>query len=381
MIEEHNGVRNWASILDDGTRLQAERLARCPVVEGPVALMPDAHVGIGATVGSVIRTRDAVIPAAVGVDIGCGMIAVHTGIRESDVDRSFDGFVHELERTIPAGVGRGHAEPSDRAIKWLRLNALEEFNDKERATAVSQLGTLGSGNHFFEVCVDQADNLWLVLHSGSRGIGNQLAQRHIKLARAQGQALEDPDLAYFLAGTREFHEYVRHMIWAQDYAWENRQIMMDAALAQFYRYVGVPVDFRPYYRVNCHHNYCERDEFTGLWVTRKGAIDARERKLGVIPGSMGASSFIVSGLGNEDSYNSAPHGAGRQLSRGRAKREIALADFKEAMAGRAWQEDRAQALLDEAPQAYKDIHRVMEDSQDLVWVVTELTAVVNYKGV
>ena len=214
MIEERNGVRNWASILDEGTRLQAEKLARSPAVSGPVALMPDAHVGIGATVGSVIVTENAIIPAAVGVDIGCGMIACRTDLAANDLPDTLQPLISVFARDIPGGMGKGHSQPKTSGVDWMADNH-HDLTDNLAKRAQTQLGTLGSGNHFLEVCLDEQDQVWVVVHSGSRGVGNQLAQRHIKLAREQEQALEDRDLASFLNDTPAFKEYVSHMLWAQ----------------------------------------------------------------------------------------------------------------------------------------------------------------------
>ncbi len=306
---------NWASDIDDGTLLQAGKTSRLPVVSGHIALMPDAHVGIGATVGSVIPTENAVIPSAVGVDIGCGMVAVETSLSAPQLPDNLEPFLAKVEQAVPAGVGQGHARASSQAQRWMKANAGRvTLTDKQSARALTQLGSLGSGNHFFEVCLDERDVVWVVLHSGSRGIGNELAQGHIKLARSQAKeralTLEDPDLAYFMQGTPEFDAYIRDMLWAQDYAMANRSTMMDAALAAFFRFVGTGKELE---RVNCHHNFTQREPHDGrdLWITRKGAIKADVGDRGVIPGSMGTRSYIVRGRGNPLSYNSCSHGAGR----------------------------------------------------------------------
>ena len=366
-------------MLDDNAREQAARAARLPLVAG-LALMPDAHLGIGATIGSVIATENAIIPAAVGVDIGCGMIAIETSVTASDLPDSLDAFMPEVALSIPAGLGRGHAEVTVGAATWLTLNPHTGLDDRQRAIALHQFGSLGSGNHFFEVCIDERDLVWLVLHSGSRGIGNQLAQGHIKLARAQEQALEDPDLAYFLAGTDAFMAYVLDMYWAQDYALANRERMAYSVLTAFLAHVGTGQEVA---RINCHHNFAAREQHGGrwLWITRKGAIQALGGQYGVIPGSMGDCSYIVRGLGNEMAYNSAPHGAGRRMSRGQARREITEERLAGQMAGKSWLADAGKSLLDEAPDAYKPIDVVMRDAADLVEVVHRLHQVLNYKGV
>jgi len=285
MIEERNGVRNWASILDEGTRLQAEKLARSPAVSGPVALMPDAHVGIGATVGSVFVTENAIIPAAVGVDIGCGMIACRTDLAANDLPDTMQPLISVFARDIPGGMGKGHRQPKTSGVDWMADNR-HDLTDNLAKRAQTQLGTLGSGNHFLEVCLDEQDQVWVVVHSGSRGVGNQLAQRHIKLAREQEQALEDRDLAYFLNDTPAFEAYVSDMMWAQGYALQNREIMMDTALQALFNFVGQGSEVQ---RINCHHNFAQQEEYDGrmVWVTRKGAIQTRQGDYGVIPGSMG----------------------------------------------------------------------------------------------
>ena len=377
MIEERNGVRNWASILDEGTRLQAEKLARSPAVSGPVALMPDAHVGIGATVGSVIVTENAIIPAAVGVDIGCGMIACRTDLAANDLPDTLQPLISVFARDIPGGMGKGHSQPKTSGVDWMADNR-HDLTDNLAKRAQTQLGTLGSGNHFLEVCLDEQDQVWVVVHSGSRGVGNQLAQRHIKLAREQEQALEDRDLAYFLNDTPAFEAYVSDMLWAQGYALQNREIMMDTGLQALFNFVGQGSEVQ---RINCHHNFAQQEEHDGrrVWVTRKGAIQTRQGDYGVIPGSMGDRSFIVSGLGNPLSYHSCAHGAGRLMSRTQAKKSLTVASLEEAMAGKAWTQNGT-ALLDEHPKAYKPIETVMADQADLVEIQATLHQIANYKG-
>lgn len=376
---------SWASIVDEATVAQAEKASRMPFVAGHVALMPDAHVGIGSTVGSVIPTEGAIMPAAVGVDLGCGMIAVRTDLTASDLPDSMDPYLPQASRDIPAGVGQGHGEPTAAAWSWSTENPpASELSERQWKTALTQFGSLGSGNHFYEVCLDETDAVWLVLHSGSRGIGNQLASMHIdkakKLAKARFLQLEDPDLAYFEQGSPEFEAYIKDMLWAQGYAKANRDAMMDAALRGFFRYVGHGAEME---RINCHHNFTALEHHYGrdLWITRKGAIKASSGDMGVIPGSMGTRSYIVAGLGNSASYESCAHGAGRAMSRGQARREITPAMFSDRMHGIAWQASDAAELVDEAPQAYKDIDVVMEDQRDLVEVVHTLKQVFNYKGV
>lgn len=378
------GLLAWGSEVDAGTVVQAARTARLPVVSGHVALMPDAHVGIGATVGSVIPTEDAIIPAAVGVDIGCGMIATETTLRAADLPADLGALMPLVERRIPAGVGQGHeyTHRADRALGKLGRPATE-FTGKQETTAARQFGTLGSGNHFVEVCLDERDVVWTVLHSGSRGIGNQLAQAHMKLAvqlhEDAGTPLEDKDLSYFLQGTPEFDAYIADMLWAQAYAMASRAKMADALNTSLFEIAGSGRRLRA---INCHHNFTQRERHGGrdLWITRKGAIKAAAGDEGVIPGSMGTRSYVVTGLGNTASYTSCSHGAGRRMSRGAAKRSLSAASLIEVMAGRTWNADRAEALLDEHPSAYKDIDRVMADQADLVSVQHTLRQVFNYKG-
>ena len=346
--------------------------------------MPDAHVGMGATIGSVIPTAGAIIPSAVGVDIGCGMVAAELDVTEDQLPDSLEPLLGRIERAIPAGVGRGHDAVADNAVRWLATHqpATELAEDQARRVA-KQFGTLGSGNHFFELCVDERTRVWVVLHSGSRGIGNKLATMHIgkarKLADALELQLEDRDLAYFTENTPEFDAYVADMLWAQEYAWANRDQMMDNAMRELFAFFGFG---RETQRINCHHNFTQREVHDGreLWITRKGAIRADTGDLGVIPGSMGTRTYIVAGKGNAASWRSCSHGAGRRHSRTQAKKLFTEADLAEQMAGKVWLSSRAGALLDEIPTAYKDIDQVMADQTDLVEVRHTLHQVLNYKG-
>jgi tRNA-splicing ligase RtcB len=375
---------SWASDIEPETIRQAEKTARLPIVEGHVALMPDAHVGIGATVGSVIPTKNAVIPSAVGVDIGCGMIAAELDLTEDQLPDNLEPLLGKIERAVPAGVGRVHDKAGNAAGKWLSNHRpATSLSAAQADKAAKQFGTLGSGNHFFELCIDERGRVWVVLHSGSRGIGNQLAQMHIakarRLAKHAQLGLEDPDLAWFVQGTPEFEAYVTDMLWAQDYAKANRNSMMDRAMVEVLRFIGTGKETR---RINCHHNFTQPEVHQGreLWVTRKGAIRADVGDLGVIPGSMGTRSYIVEGKGNEASWTSCSHGAGRRHSRTKARKLFTNADLATAMAGKVWLADRAGALLDEIPAAYKDIDQVMADQADLVTVLHTLHQVLNYKG-
>ncbi|HET9729714.1 MAG TPA: RtcB family protein [Acidimicrobiia bacterium] len=375
---------SWASDIDPQTIVQAEKTSRLPIVEGHVALMPDAHVGIGATVGSVIPTAGAIIPSAVGVDIGCGMIASELDVTANQLPDSLEPLLSRIGQAIPAGVGTGHDEVADHADRWLAAHRpATELSGDRAQKAAKQFGTLGSGNHFFELCLDERDRVWVVLHSGSRGIGNQLATMHIakarKLAQQLEMKLEDPDLAYFVEGTPEFAAYIADMLWAQEYARANRDQMMDNAMREIFAFFGFGTETS---RINCHHNFTERERHNGrdLWITRKGAIKADTGDLGVIPGSMGTRSYIVRGKGNALSWTSCSHGAGRRHSRTQAKKLFSTADLAEQMRGKVWLSHRADALLDEIPSAYKDIDQVMADQADLVEVLHTLRQVLNYKG-
>jgi RNA-splicing ligase RtcB len=375
---------SWARDVDPETIRQAEKTARLPIIEGHVALMADAHVGIGATVGSVIATKGAVIPAAVGVDIGCGMVAAELDVTEDQLPDTLEPLLGRIERAIPAGVGQGHDLVSNPAHRWLEAHRPPTALSADRALKVArQFGTLGSGNHFVELCVDERARVWLVLHSGSRGIGNQLARGHIATARHLAQSLElrleDPDLAYFLEGSAEFQAYIADMVWAQDYARANRDQMMDKARREVFAFLGFG---RETTRINCHHNFSRREVHNGqeLWITRKGAIRADTGDLGVIPGSMGTSTFIVAGKGNPASWLSCSHGAGRRHSRAQAKKLFTTSDLAAQMAGKVWLAHRAASLVDEIPSAYKDIDEVMADQSNLVEIRHTLHQVLNYKG-
>ena len=397
MPERIGNVLSWGSDVEENTIEQAAKASRLPFVKGHLALMPDAHVGMGATIGSVIPTQGAIIPSAVGVDIGCGMIAAGTDLAANDLPEDMGSFLSHIERVVPAGVGKGHTF-ANRVVRDRRTSSVPNYtgastlSGKQEAKVANQFGTLGSGNHFVEVCLDERDRVWVVLHSGSRGIGNQLATQHIEGAKGLMKklfiSLEDPDLAYLVEDTPEFDAYIADMLWAQEYARANREAMMDAVLTELWTFLGTgepggaAEPGHEMARINCHHNYTEREHHLSqdVWLTRKGAIRAREGDLGVIPGSMGTSSYIVRGLGNPASYHSCSHGAGRRLSRSRARKEVSLEEFKSSMEGREWQSGKADQLIDEAPQAYKDIDQVMADQADLVAVEHTLHQILNYKG-
>jgi tRNA-splicing ligase RtcB len=386
MIETFaNGrVRSWASILDDATRAQAELTATLPILAAPLALMPDAHLGKGAAIGTVLVTENAVIPMAVGVDIGCGMAARRLNLTHDELDDRGPGrWVEQCRELVPAGLGHWHTNASPAALDWLETHAPSN-NVDEVGRAAAQLGTLGSGNHFVELSVDQNTEVWLLLHSGSRGVGNRLALLHTQAAVAShGADAPDRDLAWLDAGTAEFEDYLRDLLWAQAYALENRRLLLSQSHLALEIALGQDVEAAD--EVNCHHNYAQNEyvEELGrpLFVTRKGAIRARLEDRGLIPGAMGQVSFVVSGLGNALSYESCSHGAGRVMSRTRARKELTAASLTERMAGVAWLDRHAQALLDEHPASYKPVEQVMADQADLVRVDYTLKAIANYKGV
>ena len=382
-------VKIWTRQVESAALDQLTNTANLPFVFHHVAAMPDVHLGVGATVGSVVATKGAVVPSAVGVDIGCGMIAQKTTVKAEALDGK---LLRELRASIERGVPVGHESHktvSDLSDRFFKANgipkAMEQFPDLV-SRARHQLGTLGGGNHFIEVCLDTEGAVWIMLHSGSRNVGKSTAEEHIgkakKLAEAYHIALVDKDLAYLVEGTNEFSQYVSDLEWCQRYAMENREAMMDEVLKDFSHALGFHGDrsFLADVRVNCHHNYLSMEHHFGenVMVTRKGAIRARVGDMGIIPGSMGAQSFIVEGLGNPDSFNSAPHGAGRKMSRSAAKKKFTVEDLKRQTEGVECRKD--EGVLDEIPGAYKPIAHVMEQSSDLVKVVAELKQTLCVKG-
>ena len=377
-------VLSWASDIEDSTIEQAQRLANLPFVQKPLALMADAHIGKGATIGSVIATEGAIIPSAVGVDIGCGMMAVRTSLTSNALPDDLSALHDGIRTVVPAGVGKGH-ENRGISVVEVGLVPATAFTARQVETAAHQFGSLGSGNHFVEICLDETDRVWIVLHSGSRGIGNQLAQEHIKAAKGLMKDrfinLEDPDLAYLVESDPQFHAYIKDMLWAQRYAYHNRQLMMHNVISEVTSFLGgYGWDITD--SINCHHNFTQQERQRGkdIWITRKGAISARVGERGVIPGSMGTRSYIVTGLGNPGSYFSSSHGAGRRLSRSEARKTLSIESLQEAMEGRTWNAADANDLLDEHPASYKDIDQVMEDQKDLVSIDHTLTQILNYKG-
>jgi tRNA-splicing ligase RtcB len=377
---------------------QLSNIARLPIVHRWVAAMPDVHLGIGATVGSVIPTLGAVIPAAVGVDIGCGMMAVQTTLEASDLPDSLAPMRNAIERAVPHGRerhgGRGDkgswdAIPNRVRSVWADLEpGFKRIVDKhpqiDKSNHVVHLGTLGTGNHFIEVCLDEDDRVWFMLHSGSRGVGNRIGSHFIELAKKDMSRhihnLPDANLAYFTEGSQHFDDYVEAVSWAQSFARHNRELMMSAVLDAVRRLKGIPPFQMSKEAVNCHHNYVAQEVHYGktVFVTRKGAVRAGRDELGIIPGSMGARSFIVRGKGNPESFCSCSHGAGRVMSRTQAKKHFTLEDHALATAGVECRKD--QNVIDETPAAYKDIDKVMAAQSDLVDVVHTLKQVVCVKG-
>jgi tRNA-splicing ligase RtcB (3'-phosphate/5'-hydroxy nucleic acid ligase) len=385
-------VKVYTGEMEEGARRQLVNVSRLPIVHHHVAAMPDVHQGIGATVGSVIPTLRAIIPAAVGVDIGCGMIATRLSLSGNEIDeKSLQKVFNQISRDVPVGFAQ-HDERDARASaaspfarKLARIRAKHPGIDKrvgKRSSWVQQMGTLGGGNHFIEVCLDESNRVWVMLHSGSRGMGNAIGTYFIELARKDAERnriqLPDRDLAYFREGAAHFDDYVEGVGWAQDYARANRAEMMDLVLEALRRHLpGFEVTNEA---VNCHHNYVERERHYGedVWLTRKGAIRAREGDLGIIPGSMGARSYIVRGKGTAESFQSCAHGAGRRMSRTQAEKRFSVQDLEFQTAGVVCRKDKG--VLDEIPGAYKDIDEVMANQSDLVEVVHTLKQVLCVKG-
>jgi tRNA-splicing ligase RtcB len=384
---ESKRLISWASIIEPNTLEQARVASQMPFIFPHLALMPDAHLGKGATVGSVIPTLGAIIPAAVGVDIGCGMIAVRTQFTAEDFRRKPLAELREsIERAVPLSAGKYNSALTDtakqRCDEDLAAKGGAETAERLAPNWRMQLGTLGSGNHFIEVTVDENEAVWLFLHSGSRGVGNKMAVHHIKRAQQLCKQwwiqLPDPDLAYLVEGTDEFWAYIRDLRWAQHFALLNREEMMDRVVACVTSWIGEPVAEQE--RINCHHNFTQQERHFGkdVWLSRKGAIEASAGLPGLIPGSMGTASYVVVGKGNPVSLNSSPHGAGRNYSRSAARKAFTAEQLREAMVGIEYRD--TDAFIDEIPQAYKDIDEVMADAADLVEIRHVLRQIVNVKG-
>lgn len=380
-------IYSWANHdLASEEMKMAKNVASLPFVFKHVALMPDVHLGKGALVGSVVATKDAIIPAAVGVDIGCGMCALQTPFKADQLEGKLKKIRLDIEAAIPTGFNEN--KTIDKEIYnwqgWQQFKTLHSGVQHLENKALNQMGSLGGGNHFIEVCLDTEDNVWLMLHSGSRNIGNMLAKNHIDtakhLSRLADLKLPDPDLSYFVAGTPEFAAYWRDLQWAQDYARVNREVMMARFKRIIEKHVNGGKRTRPVLSVNCHHNYAEKEVHFGeeVYVTRKGAVRARTEDYGIIPGSMGAKSYIVKGQGNAESYCSCSHGAGRRMSRKKAKNTYTLDDLIQQTAGVECRKDND--VLDEIPGAYKSIEEVMANQADLVEIVATLKQVVCVKG-
>jgi tRNA-splicing ligase RtcB (3'-phosphate/5'-hydroxy nucleic acid ligase) len=402
LIEVETGVpiKAWTKgvKLEDEAKKQLLNVAQLPFVYKWVAAMPDVHWGIGATVGSVIPTKSAIIPAAVGVDIGCGMLAVQTNLNANHLPDNLRNIRRALEKAVPHGrtdnggkrdKGAWHDIPRRQQGVWRQLEIgykaiIEKYPKLDRGNHVNHLGTLGTGNHFIELCLDENDQVWFMLHSGSRGVGNRIGTFFIEMAKNDMRQhianLPDKDLAYFNEGTEHFDDYVEAVHWAQEFAIYNRKLMMEQIVDVIANSSEVPEFELTETAVNCHHNYVAIEEHYGeeVFVTRKGAVRARKGDLGIIPGSMGARSYIVRGLGNPESFMSCSHGAGRAMSRNEAKRRFTTADHEAATKGIECRKD--EDVIDETPAAYKDIEAVMNAQSDLVEIVHTLRQVVCVKG-
>ncbi|PLQ02594.1 RNA-splicing ligase RtcB [Cupriavidus pauculus] len=382
--------------VEEDARRQLQNTARMPFVFRHLAVMPDVHLGKGSTIGTVIPTQGAIIPAAVGVDIGCGMMAARTTLKATDLPDSLHGLRGAIERAVPHGRAPGRRDPGawgERAPHhvdevWKTLvpgfaRICEKYPKLAQTNSHVHLGTLGTGNHFIEVCLDESDTVWFMLHSGSRGVGNAIGTQFIELAQQDMRQhianLPDRDLAYFQEGSEHFDDYVEAVGWAQEYAHRNREVMMAAVIGAARAAINKPFAVNEH-AVNCHHNYVQKERHFGaeVLVTRKGAVSAQKGQLGIIPGSMGAKSFIVRGLGNAESFCSCSHGAGRTMSRTEAKRRYTVADQVKATAHVECRKDAA--VIDEIPMAYKDIDAVMAAQSSLVEVVHTLRQVVCVKG-
>ena len=397
MINKGMPVKVWTDQIDDNALLQLENMSKLPFIHKHIAVMPDVHWGMGATIGSVIPSKGAIVPAAVGVDLGCGMMAVQTSLTANDLPDNLHQIRCDIEAAVPHGrsdnggkndIG-GFKEFNPHMSQWIsladRYDAIIEKHPKAKAyNTWEHLGTLGGGNHFIEVCLDESDSVWVMLHSGSRGVGNKIGSYCIQKAKEEmaryfiGDHLPDKDLSYLVEHTVLFDDYCTAVMWAQDYALENRKAMMCEVLNVLHKHFGgFSLEKEA---INCHHNYIAKENHFGsnVLITRKGAIRAREGDLGIIPGSMGAKSFIVKGKGNKESFCSCSHGAGRVLGRKQAIKKYTVADLEEQTKGIECPKDETR--LDEIPSAYKDIDVVMKNQDDLVDVLHILHQVINIKG-
>ncbi len=390
-FEENKRIISWASILEDEAIVQIKNMSKMPFLFKHVAVMPDAHAGKGSTVGTVIATKGAIIPAAIGVDIGCGMMAQKLPFKISDIE-NISILRNSIERIIPVGFSshNNHDHLTQDIFNELAFEApdyLYSHND-EFDKSLCQIGTLGGGNHFIEICYDEENNAWVMLHSGSRHIGNLLAKISIDKAKKIMEQyfinLEDPDLAYLVEGSAEFHEYIKSMLWAQKYAAINRIMMMRSILTQISLHIfkedksfDWPIKNLS---INCHHNFTQLENHfnKNVWITRKGAVSARRGEYGIIPGSMGSYSYIVTGKGNKNSFSSCSHGAGRIMSRSKARKIFTQEDLIQQTLGVDCRKDSA--IIDEIPSAYKDIDIVMNDQIDLVDVIYKLKQIMCIKG-
>jgi tRNA-splicing ligase RtcB len=400
VITTHNvPIKAWTDgvIFEEDAQKQLINLAALPFIYKHIAIMPDVHVGKGSTIGTVLPTKKAIIPAAVGVDIGCGMMAYKTNLKAKDLPDTLTALRHAIEKAIPVGSNpkkkmgqwENHNLPDYISQRWSSRLA-KKFNEIcnkyprfKNTNHINHLGTLGGGNHFIEICLDENQDIWLMLHSGSRGVGNAIGSHFIELAKREMERLSihlpDRDLAYLPEGSTYFDDYCDAVHWAQDFAEQNRQVMMEQLIGVISKYLNRPVVCNEY-SVNCHHNYVQLEKHFGetIWITRKGAVSARKGQMGIIPGSMGAKSFIVRGLGNPESFNSCSHGAGRVMSRTKAKQLVNIDEHQKSLKGVECKKDAS--TLDETPSAYKNIDHVMLAQNDLVEVVHTLKQILCVKG-
>jgi tRNA-splicing ligase RtcB len=382
-------IKIWTEDIEAEALTQLKNLARLPfIANNGIACMPDVHAGKGSTIGTVIATDKAIIPAAVGVDIGCGMNAVRLSLKAADLPESLTMIRHQIERDVPLGAGGHHATfdmpASISQLPDAVINGVFKGNkNKAIDKYASQLGSLGAGNHFIELCIDENQDVWIMLHSGSRGVGNLIGSYFIEKAKRRMEQyfihLPDGDLAYLPEDTDDFNDYIDAVGWAQNYAFENRKVMMEVVIAALRQHIPIPFTVTQE-AINCHHNYVEKEKHFGrnLWVTRKGAIRAQAGDLGIIPGSMGQRSYIVRGKGNREAYCSCSHGAGRKMSRTQARKTFTVDDLKQQTRDVECRKD--DAVLDEIPSAYKSIDEVMANQTDLVEVVHTLKQVLCVKG-